>query len=390
MGDWQFTYDAEGARIAKGTLSAAPAAGALCAPIAANGGGFTSSQGFALTNRFLVDLGGQQATEFTEGSGELWLHSNVFSGGRLSATYDRTGLHYELADPLGTKRVQASVTGAIENRWTSLPFGNDLNNPPSYSTPDATEHHFTQKERDAESGNDYFFARYYTSALGRFTTPDWSAKEEPVPYAQFDDPQSLNLYAYVRNNPIVHMDPDGHQDKKDTCPPGSWCAALKWAWEHGHQDNNPSQKHNGALVGDKDRAKQGLPRNGSSLSAYPKGSTYCGDFVCSSDGHHLGVAPAEIQGVRSDEYLADALMFVPVEKLAAPLARAATKLGGDLAGKAAETFFARGGKGLLNSNDFFRIGYGWQGSATAGSNVFRVGIGSKRMPIHIHITLWKF
>src|SRR5208337_2393297 len=68
----------------------------------------------------------------------------------------------------------------------------------------------TGKERDAESGNDYFFARYYSSALGRFTTPDWSAKTDPVPYAAFTDPQSLNLYAYGRNNPLVRVDPDGH------------------------------------------------------------------------------------------------------------------------------------------------------------------------------------
>ncbi len=41
----------------------------------------------------------------------------------------------------------------------------------------------TGKERDVESGNDYFEARYYGSAIGRFMPPDWSAKEEPVPYA---------------------------------------------------------------------------------------------------------------------------------------------------------------------------------------------------------------
>ncbi len=41
-------------------------------------------------------------------------------------------------------------------------------------------------------------------------SPDWSAKEEPVPYATMDDPQSLNLYAYVRNNPLRGVDPDGH------------------------------------------------------------------------------------------------------------------------------------------------------------------------------------
>ena len=39
--------------------------------------------------------------------------------------------------------------------------------------------HFTGKERDAESGNDYFGARYYSSSMARWLSPDWSAKEEP-------------------------------------------------------------------------------------------------------------------------------------------------------------------------------------------------------------------
>ena len=74
--------------------------------------------------------------------------------------------------------------------------------------------HFTGKERDSESGNDYFGARYYASSMGRFMTPDWSAKEEPVPYAKLDNPQSLNLYAYVLNNPLIRADLDGHDWKK--------------------------------------------------------------------------------------------------------------------------------------------------------------------------------
>jgi RHS repeat-associated protein len=69
---------------------------------------------------------------------------------------------------------------------------------------------YTGKERDSESGNDYFGARYYASSMGRFMSPDWSAKEDPVPYAQLDDPQSLNLYSYVRNNPLTRVDADGH------------------------------------------------------------------------------------------------------------------------------------------------------------------------------------
>jgi RHS repeat-associated protein len=56
---------------------------------------------------------------------------------------------------------------------------------------------FTGKERDSESGLDYFGARYYASTAGRWLSPDWSAQAQPVPYAKLADPQTLNLYAYV-------------------------------------------------------------------------------------------------------------------------------------------------------------------------------------------------
>jgi RHS repeat-associated protein len=69
---------------------------------------------------------------------------------------------------------------------------------------------FTGKERDTESGNDYFGARYYASNMGRFMSPDWAAKAEPVPYAKLGNPQSLNLYAYMLNNPLKGVDRDGH------------------------------------------------------------------------------------------------------------------------------------------------------------------------------------
>jgi RHS repeat-associated protein len=70
---------------------------------------------------------------------------------------------------------------------------------------------YTGKERDAESGNDYFSARYYSSAMGRFLSPDRSKSPAAVPYAVLDDPQSLNLYAYVGNNPLTRFDPNGHK-----------------------------------------------------------------------------------------------------------------------------------------------------------------------------------
>ena len=75
-----------------------------------------------------------------------------------------------------------------------------------------TQHEFTGKERDAETGLDYLGARYYANALGRFITPDWAAKATAVPYTEFTDPGSSNLYTYVRNIPTVKFDPDGHED----------------------------------------------------------------------------------------------------------------------------------------------------------------------------------
>ena len=50
-------------------------------------------------------------------------------------------------------------------------------------------------------------------------TPDWAAKPVTVPYAHFGNPQSLNLYSYVQNNPTTVGDPDGH------CP-GDDCAKI--------------------------------------------------------------------------------------------------------------------------------------------------------------------
>ena len=113
-----------------------------------------------------------------------WQHTNAFSGGKLQATYHDTGTYFYLGDWLGTKRAELGKSGRERNRlcaaaFASLPYGDGLTTVslPGYSScTDATEHHFTGKERDAESGNDYFGARYYAVCMGRFMSPDWSAK----------------------------------------------------------------------------------------------------------------------------------------------------------------------------------------------------------------------
>jgi RHS repeat-associated protein len=70
--------------------------------------------------------------------------------------------------------------------------------------------HFTGKERDTESDLDDFGARYYSSTFGRWMSADYSDVLVAVPYADLTNPQSLNLYALVRNNPETFSDLDGH------------------------------------------------------------------------------------------------------------------------------------------------------------------------------------
>jgi RHS repeat-associated protein len=191
-----YLYDAGGARVAKGTITSWS-----CDP---------SASGFQTNNDYVLGPGGEQAAEISMDANNsmAWQHTNVWAAGKLLGTYDPDGLHFYLNDPLGTRRAQTDYAGVREQTCGSLPFGDGLSCTGSITSP--TEHHFTGKERDAESGNDYFGARYYASSMGRFMSPDWSAKVAPVPYAKLDDPQSLNLYAYVGNNPMTRFDADGH------------------------------------------------------------------------------------------------------------------------------------------------------------------------------------
>ena len=93
---------------------------------------------------------------------------------------------------------------------TTLPFGEECTTGPCAANPGVASgqpRKFTGKERDAETGLDYFGARYYGSKIGRFTTVDpvYNWRENLL------DPQRWNRYAYGRNNPLRYVDPDGRE-----------------------------------------------------------------------------------------------------------------------------------------------------------------------------------
>ncbi len=128
-----------------------------------------------------------------------------------SETGDRQ-LQWLVQDHLGSTRMVVDRSGSLAGvrRHDFLPFGEELSAGVGIRSAslgyggDSTRQKFTSKERDSETGLDYFGARYFSSAQGRFTSPDAllsSGKQE--------DPQSWNRYSYVGNRPTIIIDPTG-------------------------------------------------------------------------------------------------------------------------------------------------------------------------------------
>jgi RHS repeat-associated protein len=112
---------------------------------------------------------------------------------------------------LGTPRMVFDQSGALGTvkRHDYAPFGEELLNGArpttvGYASGDTTRQKFSQKERDNETGLDYFNARYYGSTQGRFTSPD-----PLLSSGRSLQPQSWNRYTYVINRPLSLVDPNG-------------------------------------------------------------------------------------------------------------------------------------------------------------------------------------
>jgi RHS repeat-associated protein len=178
---YTYTYDADGNRVRKSNGSTGTLYWAMMPGVVAE-----------------TDLAGTTKSEYI-----------FFDGGRVARRDGPTGadgVFYYFSDHLKTASVITDATGTIKAESDYYPWGGEL----QFVANDSNHYKFTGKERDGESGLDNMGARYYSSGLGRFVTPDWAAKPAAVPYAVLGDPQSLNLYTYVRNIPTTTFDPDGH------------------------------------------------------------------------------------------------------------------------------------------------------------------------------------
>src|SRR5579862_2112331 len=185
-----YVYDAEGKRVRKTT------------------GG--------LSVDYVYDLAGAATTEFNSTGG--WNRGEVYAGGRHVATYAASTTYFDLGDWVGTERVRTTAAGVKCETVTSLAFGDGQ--AVTGSCGDPSPLHFTGKQRDAESGLDNFGARYNSSSMGRFMTPDSTAYVKPI------NPQSWNLYGYALANPLLYVDPAGNTVSLANCHDRTECVKV--------------------------------------------------------------------------------------------------------------------------------------------------------------------
>jgi RHS repeat-associated protein len=160
--------------------------------------------------------GGEIITE-TDATGHE-LNDYIFFAGRHIGTQSSSGVGaFYVEDSLGSSRVLTTTAGVVCYDADFTPFGGER----AYTnTCTQNNYKFEGKERDTETGNDYFGARYYTNRFGRWLSADWSSVPVAVPYAVLSNPQTLNLYSMVSDDPETSADLDGHcGDITQPCDP---------------------------------------------------------------------------------------------------------------------------------------------------------------------------
>lgn len=150
--------------------------------------------------RIAFNVAGQRASTWNA-SGNL-VTENYYADGQAVAYYSSTDgyIHFQHQDWEGTVRVRTKYNAAVDGTFLSYPFGDGFTESGSDSDP----LHYALLDHDADSYTEHATFRQYSSTQGRWLAPD--------PFGGSYDagnPQSLNRYVYVLNNPLSFIDPLG-------------------------------------------------------------------------------------------------------------------------------------------------------------------------------------
>lgn len=119
---------------------------------------------------------------------------------------NKAGIYY-LGDHLGNAHIMSDSSGNALREENKYPYGLNRDIESAYAVP--SDYTYTEKEYDEETGLIYFGGRYYSPEMGRWISPDPMVLENTS--AAIKRPLEGNLYAYVRNNPVCFIDPNGLQ-----------------------------------------------------------------------------------------------------------------------------------------------------------------------------------
>lgn len=164
----------------------------------------------------------------------------IFFAGKHIGTQSSSGVGaFYVEDSLGSSRVLTTTAGVVCYDADFYPYGGER----AYVNTCPQNYKFEGKERDTETLNDNFGARYYSNRFGRWLSSDWSAVPIAVPYANLSNPQTLNLYGMSSDDPETFADLDGH------CVP--LCEVVAWISTHiaqvGLQDSTVRKAYSAAV-----------------------------------------------------------------------------------------------------------------------------------------------
>jgi RHS repeat-associated protein len=286
-------------------------------------------------------MGGNTLAE-GDGTGNLTAEYIYFGGKRIARIdLPANTVHYYLSDHLGSTSIVTNSAGAVEEESDYYPFGTEV----VVTRLGVNELKFTGKRRDTESQLDYFGARYYSNGLGRFANPD-----EPFVDQNESNPQSWNLYSYVRNNPLNGVDPNGQAVLV--------CATNANSAGHSSCGWVSDADYNKAREAD---SKLGINAPG---GTQPEGNVTCGGQVCGSVHWEPG-SPSDHTGPASGAMIPGSLG--PGDLILFGAARSLLGLGArETVGVAVTEGVATGaGRGLLTATEGVLVSNGTKAAARA-------------------------
>jgi RHS repeat-associated protein len=148
---------------------------------------------------YVFNAAGQRVSEWN-GTTRAQLKGKYYWGAMPVAYYAGGAAHFEHQDWLGTERMRTAYNGSVESTFTSLPWGDGQ----AATGTDTDANHYAGLDHDTETDTDHAQYRQYANVQGRWLSPD--------PYSgsyDLSNPQSMNRYAYVENNPLANVDPLG-------------------------------------------------------------------------------------------------------------------------------------------------------------------------------------